>query len=76
MFTFDDKQYDETKLSEEGKVAFVQLQNLAQRRNQLSMEYDNLQILSNHYTDILKKLKAKLISMYKWKGLYIIFIKL
>jgi len=55
MFTFDDKQYDETKLSEEGKIAFVQLQNLAQRRNQLSMEYDNLQILSNHYTDILKK---------------------
>jgi hypothetical protein len=55
MFTFDDKEYDETKLSEEGKIAFVQLQNLAQRRNQLSMEYDNLQILSNHYTDILKK---------------------
>jgi len=55
MFTFDEKEYDETKLSEEGKVAFVQLQNLAQRRNQLSMEYDNLQILSNHYTDILKK---------------------
>ena len=54
MFTFDDKEYDETKLSDEGKVAFVQLQNLAQRRNQLSMEYDNLQILSNHYTDILK----------------------
>ena len=55
MFTFDSKEYDETKLSEEGKIAFVQLQNLAQRRNQLSMEYDNLQILSNHYTDILKK---------------------
>jgi len=54
MFTFDSIEYDETKLSEEGKVAFVQLQNLAQRRNQLSMEYDNLQILSNHYTDILK----------------------
>ena len=54
MFEFDSKQYDETKLSDEGKVAFVQLQNLAQRRNQLSMEYDNLQILSNHYTDILK----------------------
>ena len=54
MFQFDNVEYDETKLSEEGKVAFVQLQNLAQRRNQLSMEYDNLQILSNHYTDILK----------------------
>ena len=54
MFHFDNLEYDETKLSEEGKVAFVQLQNLAQRRNQLSMEYDNLQILSNHYTDILK----------------------
>ena len=55
MFHFDNVEYDETKLSEEGKVAFVQLQNLAQRRDQLSMEYDNLQILSNHYTDILKK---------------------
>jgi cell division protein FtsL len=54
MFQFDNVEYDETKLSDEGKVAFVQLQNLAQRRNQLSMEYDNLQILSNHYTDILK----------------------
>ena len=54
MFHFDNVEYDENKLSEEGKVAFVQLQNLAQRRNQLSMEYDNLQILSNHYTDILK----------------------
>ena len=54
MFHFDNVEYDETKLSEEGKIAFVQLQNLAQRRNQLSMEYDNLQILSNHYTDILK----------------------
>ena len=55
MFHFDNVEYDETKLSEEGKIAFIQLQNLAQRRNQLSMEYDNLQILSNHYTDILKK---------------------
>jgi hypothetical protein len=54
MFQFDNVEYDETKLSDEGKVAFVQLQNLAQRRNQLSMEYDNLQILSNHYTEILK----------------------
>ena len=55
MFQFDNVEYDENKLSEEGKVAFVQLQNLAQRRNQLSMEYDNLQILSNHYTSILKE---------------------
>ena len=54
MFHFDNVEYDETKLSEEGKIAFVQLQNLAQTRNHLSMEYDNLQILSNHYTDILK----------------------
>ena len=34
MFHFDNVEYDETKLSEEGKVAFVQLQNLAQRRNE------------------------------------------
>jgi len=55
MFTFDEKKYDETKLSDKGKVAFVQLQNLAQRKNQLSLEYDNMQILSNHYTSILKE---------------------
>jgi len=55
MFHFDDKEYDETKLSDKGKVAFVQLQNLAQRKNQLSLEYDNMQILSNHYTSILKE---------------------
>jgi len=55
MFTFDSKEYDETKLSDKGKVAFVQLQNLAQRKNQLSLEYDNMQILSNHYTSILKE---------------------
>ena len=55
MFTFDEKEYDETKLSDKGKVAFVQLQNLAQRKNQLSLEYDNMQILSKHYTSILKE---------------------
>jgi hypothetical protein len=55
MFTFDDKEYDENQLSDKGKIAFVQLQNLAQRRNQLSLEYDNLQILSKHYTDLLKE---------------------
>jgi hypothetical protein len=55
MFTFDDKEYDENQLSDKGKIAFVQLQNLAQRRSQLSLEYDNLQILSKHYTDLLKE---------------------
>ena len=55
MFTFDDKEYDENQLSDKGKIAFVQLQNLAQRRNQLSLEYDNLQILSKHYNDLLKE---------------------
>ena len=55
MFTFDDKEYDESKLSDKGKVALAQLQHLNNRRNQLSLEYDNMTVLVQHYTGILKE---------------------
>ncbi len=32
MFTLDNKEYDETKLSDKGKLAFAQLQYVAEQR--------------------------------------------
>jgi hypothetical protein len=54
MFTFEDKEYDESKLNDKGKVAFVQLQNIMNRNNQIAMEQDQINVLSQHYTEILK----------------------
>ena len=54
MFTLEDKKYDETKMNNEGKIAFVQLQNISNRDAQLNMEKENLKVLGEHYTNILK----------------------
>lgn len=54
MFTLEDKKYDETKMNNEGKVAFVQLNNISNRDAQLNMEKENLKVLADHYTNILK----------------------
>ena len=48
------KKYDETKMNTEGKVAFVQLNNISNRDAQLNMEKENLKVLAEHYTNILK----------------------
>ena len=55
MFKFDDKEYDESKLSDKGKVAFIQLQNIMNRNNQISMEQDQINVLAQHYNAILKE---------------------
>jgi len=54
MFTLEDKKYDETKMNNEGKIAFVQLNNISNRDAQLNMEKENLKVLADHYTNILK----------------------
>jgi len=55
MFTLDEKKYDETKMSDKGQVSYVNIQNIANRRNQLAMEVDNLNVLEQHYVAILKE---------------------
>ena len=55
MFTIDKKEYDETKLSDKGKVAFSQLQQIAQRKMQLTIEFQNQEVLQKHYGAILKE---------------------
>ena len=55
MFTLDDKQYDETKLSDEGKVALNNIQVINQDQNQLKVKFSHNDILLKHYLDILKE---------------------
>ena len=55
MIIIDNKEYDENKLSDKGKVAFSQLQQIKQKQISLTMDYQNTQILQNHYGEILKE---------------------
>ena len=55
MITIDDKKYDETKLSDEGKVALNNIQVINQDQNQLKVKFAHNDILLKHYLDILKE---------------------
>jgi hypothetical protein len=55
MFTIDGKEHDEKKISDKGKVAFSQLQQIAQRKMQLTIEFQNQEVLQKHYGAILKE---------------------
>ena len=54
MFTLDNKDYDETKLSDKGKIAFAQLQYVNQERSKLFLETDRLNTIEGANTAILK----------------------
>tara|TARA_R100001440_G_scaffold67095_1_gene88302 strand:+ start:8 stop:208 length:201 start_codon:yes stop_codon:yes gene_type:complete len=54
MITIDDKKYDETKLSDDGKGALQNIQVLTQEQNKLKVRFTNNEILMKHYLDILK----------------------
>ena len=54
MFTIDEKQYDETKLSDEGKIAFQNLQVINQDSTQLKIKLTHNEVVIKHYVDILK----------------------
>ena len=55
MFKLDDKEYDETKLNKEGKFAYAQLQVLATKKNSILSDLNNIEILVNHYSSVLKE---------------------
>ena len=54
MFTLDNKEYDETKLSDKGKIAFSQLQYVSQQRSKILLETDRLNTIEGANTAILK----------------------
>ena len=55
MFTIDDKEYDENNLTDKGKYAFMQLRNIGQEQTSLNLKFDNLKVLGEHYTSLLKE---------------------
>jgi hypothetical protein len=55
IFNFDKKEYDSEKLSDEGKTVLQKLQNIVVQKQQLSIQFTDLEILQKHYSDLLKK---------------------
>ena len=53
MITVNDKNYDETKLSDEGKVALQNIQVINQDQSQLKIKFQHNEVLLKHYMDIL-----------------------
>jgi len=54
MITIDDKKYDETKCSDEGKVALQNMKVINEDQNQLKVKFSHNEVLLKHYLDILK----------------------
>jgi hypothetical protein len=55
QFKFDDKEYDSDKLSDNGKVCLARLENISIKESQLSAEFSDLQVLKQHYNNVLKQ---------------------
>jgi len=53
-FNFDGKDYDSDKLSDNGKLYLSKLQNITAKEKQLSLEFQDLNILKAKYTELLK----------------------
>ena len=46
---------EEIKLSWKGKVYLSKLQNIVTKKNQLSLEFTDCEVLQKHYSDLLNK---------------------
>ena len=53
-FKFDDKDYDSDKLSNKGKFYLAKLKHIGTKEQQLSLEFQDLNILKAKYTELLK----------------------
>ena len=58
-FNFDKKEYDSEKLSDQGKVFLNKLQNIAIKKNELTIQFTDLEVLQKHYSDLLRKELSK-----------------
>ena len=54
MFTLDGKECDENKLEGKAKIAFNNVKQLTEKRNELVVEVERLAILMEHYAKIVK----------------------
>jgi|TARA_R100000005_G_C4881935_1_gene133176 hypothetical protein len=54
-FNIDGKQYDSEKLSDGGKLCLARLQNIKAKKDQLSVDFGELNVIEKHYLEQLKK---------------------
>jgi len=54
-FNFDKKEYDTDDLSLQGKLCVEKLQNIAVQKQQLTLQFTDLEVLQKHYSDLLRK---------------------
>ena len=55
IFNFDKKEYNSEKLSDQGKLYLQKLQNIVVQKQQLNIQFTDLEVLQKHYSDLLKK---------------------
>ena len=53
-FNFDGKDYNSDDLSDKGKACLDKLQNLNLKKQQLSLEFADCEVLQKHYSELLK----------------------
>jgi hypothetical protein len=54
-FNFDGKDYNSDDLSDKGKACLDKLQNLNFKKQQLSLEFADCEVLQKHYSELLKQ---------------------
>ena len=54
-FNFDKKEYDSEKLSDQGKLYLQKLQNIVVQKQQLNIQFTDLEVLQKHYSELLRK---------------------
>ena len=52
---FDKKEYDTEELSDEGKVYGNKLHEIVVKKQQLNIQYTDLEVLQKHYSELLRK---------------------
>jgi hypothetical protein len=55
IFNFDKKEYDSEKLSDEGKIVLQKLQNIVLQKQQLTIQFTDLEVLQKYYSELLRK---------------------
>ena len=54
-FNFDGKDYNSDDLSDNGKLYLGKLQDLGIKKQQLSLEFADCEVLQKHYSELLKQ---------------------
>jgi hypothetical protein len=54
-FNFDKKEHDTEELSSQGKLCVEKLQNIAVQKQQLTIQFTDLEVLQKHYSELLRK---------------------